>query len=105
MSRMSRRQRNSKRAEQTDSEIEKKDTRIPVSVTQIGKWKVTIYDQAAYNQSKLDYPDNPNEKPLPAKDDNTISQFKKSKRAARYNWTSKLDKPLGTVPSEKEESA
>ncbi|OLD63281.1 MAG: hypothetical protein AUF65_02675 [Chloroflexi bacterium 13_1_20CM_50_12] len=36
------------------------DPRMPVSVTQVGKWTVTIYDQAAYDESLRLYPDDPN---------------------------------------------
>jgi hypothetical protein len=74
------------------------DPRRPISVTQVGKFTVTIYDQAAYDASLREYHDNPNEKPVIGKANNATSQFRKGKPAARYNWTSKLDKPLmGTV--------
>lgn len=71
-----------------------KDPRVPVSVSYVGKFKVTIYDINAYNASFMEYPDDPNRKPAIGKTNTTPSQFKKSKPASRYNWTTKLDKPL-----------
>jgi hypothetical protein len=68
------------------------DPRTPVSVTQVGKWKVTIYDQAAYDASLREYPDSGETRI--AKGDNARSQFKKGKPAARYSWTEKLKTPL-----------
>lgn len=56
--------------------------------------KVTIYDMKLYEASFLEYPDDPNDKPRIGKANTTPSQFKKSKPASRYNWTTKLDKPL-----------
>jgi hypothetical protein len=68
------------------------DPRPPVSVTWVSGCKVTIFDQEAYEQSKIDYPDDPNVvvgaktplKPIPLK----------QKPAARWKWTQKLDRPL-----------
>jgi hypothetical protein len=71
-----------------------KDPRTPVSVTQVGKFTVTIYDQAAYDASLKQYPDDPNKKPAIDKVDNAMPQFRKGKPAARYNWTKKLEMPL-----------
>ncbi len=78
------------------------DPRTPVSVTWVGKFKVTIYDQAAYDASFREYPDTPNEKPVIGKTNNATSSFKKGKPAARYNWINKLDKPLMGTISRKE---
>jgi len=55
-----------------------KDPRTPVSVEQIGKFTVTIYDQAAYDASLEQYPGD-NEKPRIAKgNSNAMPQFKAS---------------------------
>ena len=79
-----------------------KDPRVPVSVTRVGKYVVTIYDQELYQASLLEYPDDANDKPRIGKSNPTPSQFKKRKPAARYNWTTKLDKPLmGTITNSK----
>jgi hypothetical protein len=81
------------------------DPRVPVSVSYVGRFKITVYDQAAYDASLREYPDD-NEKPVIGKANNAVSQFKKGKPAARYHWTRKLDKPLmGTIASKKGESA
>lgn len=70
-----------------------KDPRTPVSVTQVGKFRVTIYDQAIYDASLREYdePDRPTGK------SNTVSQFLKQKPAARWNWTKKLEQPIGGI--------
>jgi hypothetical protein len=70
------------------------DPRTPVSVTQIGKFTVTIYDQDAYEESKRRYPDDPNEEKLHIPKANKVAPFEKQKPAARWNWTHKLDQPL-----------
>lgn len=70
------------------------DPREPASVSHVGKFKITIYDQKLYEASLLEYPDDANKKPAIGKSNATPSQFKKSKPASRYNWTTKLDKPL-----------
>ena len=76
-----------------------KDPRVPVNIKRIGKFTVTIYDQAAYEQSLKDYPDNPNEKLCTSKANDNTRQYTKQKSASRYNWTYKLPMPLlGTVP-------
>ena len=70
------------------------DPRIPVEVHWVGKYKVTIFDKEAYEKSLKDYPDDelsqrrdkPKSKP---------SNFVKKKSLARWNWTKKLEKPLG----------
>jgi hypothetical protein len=79
------------------------DPRTPVSVTQIGKYTVTIYDQAAYDASLKDYPDDPDEKPI-TKTNNATSQFKKSKPQSRYNWTTPLNIGSG-LPMIRDETA
>jgi len=67
------------------------DPRTPVSVTKVGKFTVTIYDQAAYDASLREYPDDPNEKPVIAKANRTTSAPPvKRKPAARYQWTTPL---------------
>jgi len=53
---------------------------------------VRIYDWDAYEQSKLDYPDDPNQDKLQVVKART--PFEKKKREARYNWIVKLDQPL-----------
>jgi len=69
-----------------------KDPRTPVSVTQVGRYKVTIYDQALYNESLRLYRDEPRDQ---EQDDNRSPQFvKKQKKEARYNWISKPEQPL-----------
>jgi hypothetical protein len=82
-----------------------KDPRVPVSITQVGKFTITVYDQAAYDASLREYSDDPNEKPRIAKANNAVSQFKKGKPAARYNWIKKLDKPLQLTLPTKEKPA
>lgn len=72
-----------------------RDPRTPVSVTKIGKFTVTIYDQTAYDASLREYPDTPNGKPIAAKASSTaLAPLVKRKPAARYNWTEKLKTPL-----------
>lgn len=72
-----------------------KDPRMPVSVTQVDKWKVTIYDQAAYDESARLYPDDPNQDKPRVQKANNVKPFAKQKPAARWNWTHKLEQPLG----------
>jgi hypothetical protein len=78
-----------------------KDPRIPVSVEQIGKYTVSIYDLAAYEQSKVDYPDDPKQPARPVRTDNDKPTFAKKKPAARWNWVVKPEQPLGTPAQEK----
>jgi len=68
------------------------DPRMPVSVTQVGKWTVTIYDQAAYDESLRLYPDDPNKDKLQVV--KARAPFIERKKEARYNWIVKLDQPL-----------
>jgi hypothetical protein len=78
------------------------DPRTPVSVTQIGKYTITIYDMAAYEQSQIDYPDDPdNEDTEPRRSTNGKPQFVKKKPAARWNWIVKPEQPLGKIVQEK----
>lgn len=70
------------------------DPRTPVSVTQIGKWTVTIFDQAAYDESLRLYPDNdkaPNTRKWEFSDNGNRSKpsLIEKKKEARYNWISK----------------
>jgi len=68
------------------------DPRTPASVEYVGKFKVTIYDQAAYDQSLVDYPPDPPRLHPPKNVEPIIRE--KEKPAARYNWIVKLDRPL-----------
>lgn len=72
------------------------NARTPVSVTHIGKYTVTIYDQDAYNASLLQYPDDDNatQSKRNATKPVTHVAFQKKKPASRYNWTTKLETPL-----------
>jgi hypothetical protein len=70
-----------------------RDPRTPASVTQIGRYTVTIYDQALYEESQRLYPDT-TEDTEPLRSVNVKPQFAKKKPAARWNWTHKLDTPL-----------
>jgi hypothetical protein len=69
-----------------------KDTRPPVWVGLVRGKLVTIYDMAAYEQSKLDYPDDPNQNKLQVV--KARAPFEKKKQEARYNWVVKLEQPL-----------
>jgi hypothetical protein len=71
-----------------------KDHRTPVSITKIGKFTVTIYDQALYEESKRLYPDDPNQDKPRVQKANKVPPFAKQKPAARWNWTHKLEQPL-----------
>lgn len=75
------------------------DPRTPVSVTWVGKYKVTIFDQEAYDKSLEEYPTVPSDgKPNKMADPaNNKPVFAKQKSLARYNWTTKLDRPLGRI--------
>jgi hypothetical protein len=73
------------------------DPRTPVSVTHIGKFTVTIFDQALYDASLQEYPDD--NKRLHVPKANKVPPFAKQKPAARYNWTRKLDQPLNVTTS------
>ncbi|HEX3643716.1 MAG TPA: hypothetical protein VHV10_20695 [Ktedonobacteraceae bacterium] len=80
-----------------------KDPRTPVSVEQIGKFKVSIYNLEAYEQSQLDYPDDPSS--LPTRVNNDKPLFAKKKSASRYNWIVPIEQPLGKVAQEKGQTA
>jgi hypothetical protein len=69
-----------------------KDTRIPVWQGLVKGKLVTIYDMAAYEESKRLYPDDPNQDKLQVV--KARAPFEKKKPAARYNWITKLDQPL-----------
>ncbi len=71
------------------------DARTPVSVTWIGKFKVTIYEQELYDASLQEYPDD--NKRLHVVKANKVPQFamQRQKPQKRYNWITKLDQPLG----------
>lgn len=64
------------------------DPRTPVSVTHIGKFTVTIYDQDAYEESLRMYSDL-NEKSTHSTT-KSPAPVKKIKPQARYNWTTPL---------------
>ena len=69
-----------------------KDTRIPIWQGIVKGKLVTIYDMAAYEESKRLYPDDPNQDKLQVM--KARVPFVKKKPAARYNWIVKLDQPL-----------
>jgi hypothetical protein len=56
---------------------------------------VTIYDQTLYDESLLEYPDDPNQDKPRVQKANSVAPFAKQKPAARWNWTHKLEQPLG----------
>jgi hypothetical protein len=64
------------------------DPRTPVSVTHIGKFTVTIYDQDAYEESLRMYSDD-NEKSTHIAT-KSPAPVKKIKSQARYNWITPL---------------
>ncbi len=66
-----------------------KDTRTPVSVTQVGKVIVKVYDEAAYRAHLAHY--YPGEAATPAHSPRgyTPRVYEKRKSAGRYNWTGK----------------
>lgn len=66
------------------------DPRTPVSVTQVGKWKVTIYDQGLYDESLRLYGDNNQESPVAKVSKRESEPIRKYKPAARYNWTKSI---------------
>ena len=55
-----------------------------------------IYDQEAYDESFLLYPDDPNKDKLHVP--KYKKHYKKQKKEAHYNWIVKLEKPLGRLP-------
>jgi len=71
-----------------------KDTRTPVWVGVVKGKTVRIYDWDAYEQAKLDYPDDPNVASREHSTNNSKPPFAKQKPAARYNWIVPLEKPL-----------
>lgn len=76
------------------------DSRPPVSVTRIGKYTVTIFDQEAYDESLKRYPENDAKGEIKRKQfplENDKPAFAKQKPQARYNWITPLDKPLGGI--------
>ena len=80
-----------------------RDPRTPVSVTWVGRFKVTIYDQALYDESFRLYPDDPNQDKLHVQKADKLP-LEKQKPQKRYNWIVPLDKPL-TGRVEKERTA
>jgi hypothetical protein len=81
-----------------------KDPRTPVSVSYVGRYKITIFDLEAYEQSKVDYPDDPKQPSRTVRTDNSKPTFAKKKSASRYNWIVPIELPLGKVAQEKEVS-
>jgi hypothetical protein len=69
-----------------------KDTRIPAWQGLVRGKLVTIYDMAAYEESKRLYPDDPNQDKLQVT--KVRVPFEKKKQEARYNWVVKLEQPL-----------
>ena len=77
---------------------------VPVSVTWVGRYKITIYDKALYDQSKLDYPDYPDHGDVAvfqASSNRSKPMFAKKKPTARYNWIVRPEQPLGNLAQEK----
>lgn len=70
-----------------------KDPRTPVSVHHLGRYKITIFDLKAYEQSKIDFPDDPNQADRPGRNDKPA--FARKKPAARWNWIVPLGSPIG----------
>lgn len=66
-----------------------KDTRTPVSVTQVGKVKVLIYDEAAYAAHIAQYYPGEEVTRVAAPRRSTPRVYEKRKPASRYNWTGK----------------
>ncbi|HEX3640932.1 MAG TPA: hypothetical protein VHV10_06560 [Ktedonobacteraceae bacterium] len=73
-----------------------RDPRTPVSVEMIGRYKVTIFDLEAYDQSKLLYPDDPDSGDVDnfQTSSNRSKPFAKKKPASRWNWIVKPKQPL-----------
>jgi len=74
-----------------------KDSRTPVSVTWVGRYKISIFDLAAYEESKLLYPDDPNQADRPVRNDNDKPAFARKKPTSRWNWVTPLGSPIGRV--------
>jgi hypothetical protein len=77
-----------------DAQTTRKDSRTPVWQGFVKGKLVTIYDWAAYEEAKRLYPDDINQDKLHVVKA-ARAPFKKIKPQARYNWITKLDKPLG----------
>ena len=78
------------------------DKRTPVSVEQIGKFTITIYDQGLYDESLRLYPDDPDQPARPVRTDNDKPMFaRKKKPASRWNWIVRPEQPLGNLAQEK----
>ncbi len=78
-----------------DVQSQRIDPRCPLVWQGVVKGKlVTIYDMAAYEESKRLYPDEPNQGKVQVQKTNSVV-FAKQKMAARWNWTTKLEQPLG----------
>jgi hypothetical protein len=74
-----------------------KDTRTPVSVTQVGRVTVKIYDEAAYRAHLAHYYPGEEATRVAAPRRSTSRVYEKHKPAGRYNWTGR--KP---IPYERE---
>jgi hypothetical protein len=70
-----------------------KDPRTPAWQGIVKGKLVTIYDMAAYEESRLLYPDDPNKGKVPVRKA-PIAPIMKQKAQSRYNWITKLDRPL-----------
>jgi hypothetical protein len=81
------------------------DPRTPVWQGLVKGKLLTIYDMAAYDESKLLYPDDPNQPVRPVRTDNDKPTFVKKKAQARYDWVVPIGKPLGKVAQEKGRTA
>ena len=73
-----------------------KDPRPPVWQGLVKGKLITIYDMAAYEESKLLYPDDEKFQKLELlqKSTNSAKPFTKQKPAAWWNWIHKLEQPL-----------
>ena len=73
------------------------DPRPPVWQGIVKGKLVTIYDMVAYEESKRLYPDDFVDVDKFQASSNHKPAFAKQKPQARYNWITKLEKPLGGV--------
>ena len=69
------------------------DTRTPVWQGIVKGKTMRIYDMEKYLESKRLYPDDPNKDKLQVAKEPRVP-FAKQKPQKRYNWITKLDKPL-----------
>lgn len=65
------------------------DPRTPVSIEWVGRYKVTVFDQALYDESLELYPPDPVQLHPPKK-----REFVDLKKKTAFKFAVKLDKPL-----------